>query len=155
MSSLCLWLHFHNGVVLQWNGLVCLTNFDQLFTFCYCQTSHSLWVTMAPMLYFATVFVNWLFFAPAVEVTTQMSLFFDTALDNFIFTSNVLFESESRSVLDCGRQCFRDERCVTFTNVTRSSSGSCRGHNATLNSTSDHGATVTGAKTFTRSGKVN
>ena len=112
-------------------------------------------MTVAPMLYFAAVFVNCPFFAPVEGATTQMSLFPNTGLDNFIFTSNVLFESESRSVLDCGRQCFRDERCVTFTNVTRSSSGSCRGHNATLNSTSDHGATVTGAKTFTRPGKVN
>ena len=110
---------------------------------------------MAPMLYFAAIFVNCFFFAPAVEATTQMSLFSDTILDNFIFTSNVLFESESRSVLDCGRQCSRDARCMTFTNVTGSSSGSCRGHDATFNSTSDHGATVTGAKTFTRSGKVN
>ena len=110
---------------------------------------------MAPKLYFAAVFVNCLFFAPAVEATTQMSLFSDTILDNFIFTSNVLFESTSRSVLDYGRQCSRDARCMTFTNVTGSSSGSCRGHNTNFNSTSDHGATVTGAKTFTRSGKVN
>ena len=104
---------------------------------------------MAAMLYFAAVFVNCLLFAPVIEAATQMSRFPNTGLDNFIFTSNVLFESASRSVLDCGRQCSRDGRCVTFTHVTGSSSGSCRGHNATLNSTSDHGATVTGAETFT------
>ena len=106
---------------------------------------------MAPMLYFAAVFVNCLFFAPAVEATTQMSLFSDTRLDNFIFTSNVLFESESRSVLDCGRQCSRDARCMTFTHVTGFSSGSCLGYTA---APSDHNATVPGAKTYTRPGKI-
>ena len=112
-------------------------------------------MTVAPMLYFAAVFVNCPFFAPVEGATTQMSLFPNTGLDNFIFTSNVLFESTSRSVLDCGRQCSRDARCMTFTNVTGSSSGSCRGHDATFKSTTDHDVTVTGAKTFTRPGKVN
>ena len=106
---------------------------------------------MVPMLYFAAVFVSCLFFAPAVEATTQMSLFSDTRLDNFIFTSNVLFESESRSVLDCGRQCSRDARCMTFTHVTGFSSGSCLGYTA---APSDHNGTVPGAKTYTRPGKI-
>ena len=106
---------------------------------------------MVPMLYFAAVFVSCLFFAPAVEATTQMSLFSDTRLDNFIFMSNVLFESESRSVLDCGRQCSRDARCMTFTHVTGFSSGSCLGYTA---APSDHNATVPGAKTYTRPGKI-
>ena len=108
---------------------------------------------MAAMLYFAAVFVNCLLFAPVVKATTRESLFSNTGLDNVIFTNSVLFESESRSVLDCGRQCFRDARCVTFTHVTGSSSRSCRGHSDTFTSTSDHDASVTGAKTFTRPGK--
>ena len=98
------------------------------------------WMTIAAMLFSAAVLVNCFLFAPVVETSTQKSLFSNTALDNFIFTSNVLFESASRSVLDCGRQCSRDERCVTFTHVTGSSSGSCRGHNVIFNSTSDQGA---------------
>ena len=105
------------------------------------------------MLYFAAVFVNCLLFAPVVKATTRASLFSDTGLDNVIFTSSVLFESESRSLLDCGRQCSLDKRCVTFTHVTGSSSGSCRGHSDTFTSTSDHDASVTKAKTFTRPGK--
>ena len=108
---------------------------------------------MAAMLYFAAVFVNCLLFAPVVKATARESLFSDTGLDYGIFTSSVLFESESRSVLDCGSQCVRDERCVTFTHVTESSSGSCRGHSDTFTSTRDHDASVTGAKTFTRPGK--
>ena len=108
---------------------------------------------MAAMLYFAAVFVNCLLFAPVVKATTRGSLFSDTGLDNVIFTSSVLFESESRSVLDCGRQCSLDKRCVTFTHGTGSSSGSCRGHNTILNSNSDHDASVSGAKTFTKPGK--
>ena len=108
---------------------------------------------MAAMLYFAAVFVNCLLFAPVVKATTRESLFSDTGLDNVIFTSSALFESESRSILDCGSQCVRDERCVAFTHVTGSSSGSCRGHNTILNSNSDHDASVTGAKTFTRPSK--
>ena len=105
---------------------------------------------MAAMLYFAAVFVNCLLFAPVVKATTRGSLFSDTGLDNVIFTSSVLFESESRSLLDCGRQCSLDKRCVTFTHVTRSSSGSCRGHSDTFTSTSTHAVSVPGAKTFTR-----
>ena len=110
-------------------------------------------LAMAAMLYFAAVFVNCLLFTPVVKATTRESLFSHTGLDNVIFTSSVLFESESRSVLDCGRQCSRDARCVTFTHVTGSSSGSCRGHSDIFNSTSDHDASVSGAKTFTRPGK--
>ena len=107
---------------------------------------------MAAMLYFAAVFVNCLLFAPVVKATARESLFSDTGLDNVIFTGSVLFESESHSVLDCGHQCVRDERCVTFTYVTESTSGSCRGHSDTFTSTSDHDASVTGAKTFTKPG---
>ena len=55
---------------------------------------------MAAMLYFAAVFVNCLLFEPVVKATARESLFSDTGLDNVIFTSSVLFESESRSVLD-------------------------------------------------------
>ena len=66
---------------------------------------------MAAMLYFAAVFVNCLLFAPVVKATTRQSLFSDTGLDNVIFTSSVLFESESRSVLDCGGQC-SSEACT-------------------------------------------
>ena len=108
---------------------------------------------MAAMLYFAAVFVNCFLFAPVIEASTQMSLFSNTGLDNVIFTSNVLFESTSRSVLDCGRQCSRDERCVTFTHVKGSSSWDCRGHSATFNSTNDHGVPVIGAKSYTMLGK--
>ena len=96
---------------------------------------------------------NCLLFAPVVKASTQTFRFLNTGLDNVIFTSSVLFESESRSVLDCGRQCFRDTRCVTFTQVKGSSSGSCRGHSDTFTSTSDYDASVTGAKTFTKPGK--
>ena len=105
---------------------------------------------MAAMLYFAAVFVNCLLFAPVVKATARESLFSDMGLDYGIFTSSVLFESESRSVLDCGSQCVRDERCVMFTHVTGSSSGSCLGHNASFTSTSTHAVSVPGAKTFTR-----
>ena len=107
---------------------------------------------MAAMLYFAAVFSNCLLFAPVLKASTQTFRFVNTGLDNVIFTSSVLFESKSRSVLDCGRQCFRDTRCVTFTHVKGSSSGSCRGHSDTFTSTSDHDASVTGAKTFTKPG---
>ena len=105
---------------------------------------------MAAMLYFAAVFVNCLLFAPVVKATTRESLFSNTGLDNVIFTSSVLFESESHSVLDCGHQCVRDERCVTFTHVAGSSSGSCRGHSDTFTSTSTHAVSVPAARTFTR-----
>ena len=105
------------------------------------------------MLYFAAVFVNCLLFAPVVKATTRESLFSDTGLDNVVFTSSVLFETESRSLLNCALQCIHHEQCVTFTHITGSSSGSCRGHNAILNSHSDHDASVTGAKTVTKSGK--
>ena len=108
---------------------------------------------MAAMLYFAAVFVSCLLFAPVVKASTQTFRFVNTGLDNVVFTSSVLFESKSRSVLDCGRQCFRDNRCVTFTYETGSPSGSCRGHNTILNSNSDHDASVTGAKTFTKPSK--
>ena len=108
---------------------------------------------MAAMLYFAAVFVNCLLFAPVIEAATHMSPFPNTGLDNFIFTSNVLFESASRSVLDCGRQCSRDERCVTFTHVTGSSSRSCRGHSSTFSSTNAYGVPVAGTKTYSRPGK--
>ena len=107
---------------------------------------------MAAILYFTAVFVNCFLFVPVVKASGQMSLFSDTRLDNFIFTSNVLFEDGSRSVLHCGRRCSGDARCMTFTYVTGSSSGSCRGHNATFDSISDHDAPVTGAKTYARQG---
>ena len=105
---------------------------------------------MAAMLYFAAVFVNCLLFAPVVKATTRESLFSDTGLDNVIFTSSVLFEIKSRSVLDCGRQCSGEAWCVTFTHVMGSSSGSCRGHSDTFTSTSTHAVSVPGAKTFAR-----
>ena len=105
---------------------------------------------MAAMLYFAAVFVNCLLFEPVVKATTRESLFSHTGLDNVIFTSSVLFESESRSVLDCGGQCSSEAWCVTFTHVTGSSSGSCRGHNDTFTFASTHTVSVPGAKTFTR-----
>ena len=105
---------------------------------------------MAAMLYFAAVFANFLLFAPVVKATTRESLFSHTGLDNVIFTSSVLFESESRSVLDCGGQCSSEAWCVTFTHVTGSSSGSCRGNSETFTSTSTHAVSVTGAKTFAR-----
>ena len=108
---------------------------------------------MTAMLYFAAIFVNCLLFAPVVKATTRESLFSNTGLDNVIFTSSVLFESESRSLLNCALQCVHDEQCVTFTHVTGSSSGSCRGHNTILNSNSDQDASVPGAKTFTKQGK--
>ena len=105
---------------------------------------------MAAMLYFAAVFVNCLLFAPVVKATTRESLFSDTGLDNVNFTSSVLFESQSRSVLDCGRQCSSEAWCATFTHVTGSSSGSCRGHSETFTSTSTNAVSVPGAKTFAR-----
>ena len=108
---------------------------------------------MAAMLCFAAVFVNCLLFEPVVKATTRESLFSHTGLDNVIFTSSVLFESKSRSVLDCGRQCSNETWCVTFTHVTGSSSGSCRGHSETFTSTSTNAVSVPGAKTFTRPGK--
>ena len=107
---------------------------------------------MAAILYFTAVFVNCFLFVPVVKASGQMSLFSDTRLDNFIFTSNVLFEDGSRSVLHCGRRCSGDARCMTFTYVTGSSSGSCRGHNAIFDSISDRNAPVTGAKTYARQG---
>ena len=103
---------------------------------------------MAAMLYFAAIFVNCLLFAPVVKATTRESLFSDTGLDNVIFTSRVLFESESRSVRNCALQCMHDERCVTFSHVTGSSSGSCRGYNASFTSNSTYAVSVPGAKAF-------
>ena len=101
----------------------------------------------------AAVFVNCLLITPAVKANSQTLRFFNIGLDNFIFTSSLEFESKARSVSDCARQCSRDTRCMTFTYVTGSPSGSCRGHSDTFTSTSDHDASVTGAKTFTRPGK--
>ena len=51
-----------------------------LFKFSYCQTSHSLRMTVAAMLYFVAVFVNCPLFAPVEGATTQMSLFSNTGL---------------------------------------------------------------------------
>ena len=51
-----------------------------LFKFSYCQTSHSLRMTVAAMLYFVAVFVNCPLFAPVEGATTQMSLFPNTGL---------------------------------------------------------------------------
>ena len=72
---------------------------------------------MATLLYLTAVSVSCLLFAPVTEATTRLSRFSNTGLDSLVFTSNVLFETTSRSVLDCGRQCVRDARCVTFTRV--------------------------------------
>ena len=105
---------------------------------------------MAALLYFAAVFVSCLVFALVVKATARESLFSDTGLDNVIFTSSVLFEIKSRSVLDCGGQCSSEAWCVTFTHVTGSSSGSCRGHNETFTSTSTNVVSVPWAKTFAR-----
>ena len=102
----------------------------------------------------AAVFVNCLLITPVpVKAKSQTLPFFNIKLDNFIFTSSLEFESKARSVSDCARQCNGNTRCVTYTYVTGSPSGSCRGHSAIFSSTSDHSVSVTRAKTFTRPGK--
>ena len=137
MQTQCL-LHFHNEAVRH-NGWVSFPNLHKLFR-SYIKFCDWQWRPCYNSL-------------QSLSTVSSLPLFSDTGLDNVIFTSSVLFESESRSVLDCGRQCFRDTRCVTFTQVKGSSSGSCRGHSDTFTSTSDHDASVTGAKTFTKPGK--
>ena len=101
----------------------------------------------------AAVFVSCLLITPAVKANSQTLRFFNIGLDNFIFTSSLEFESKSRSVSDCARQCISNSRCVTFTYVAGFPSGSCRGHSAIFTSTSDHSVSVTVAKTFTKPGK--
>ena len=109
---------------------------------------------MATFLYLTAVSVSCILFAPVTEAMTRMSRFSNTGLDSLVFTSNVLFETTSRSVLDCGSHCVRDARCVTFTRVKGSSSGSCRGHAAIFNSTSAHFVSATGATAFSSPGKL-
>ena len=109
---------------------------------------------MATLLYLTAVSVSCILFAPVTEATTRLLRFSNTGLDSLVFTSNVLFETTSRSVLDCGRQCVCDARCVTFTRVKVSSSGSCRGHAAIFNSTSAHFVSATGAITFSSPGNL-
>ena len=109
---------------------------------------------MAAFVYLSAVSVSCLLFAPVTEATTRLSRFSNTGLDSLVFTSNVLFETTSRSVLDCGRHCICDARCVTFTRVKGSSSGSCRGHAAIFNSTSAHFVSPTGATTFSSPSKL-
>ena len=99
------------------------------------------------------VFVNCLLITPAVKASSQTMRFFNIGLNNFIFTSSLEFESKARSVSDCACQCISNTRCVTYTYVTGSPSGSCRGHSAIFTSTSDHNVSVTRTKTFTRPGK--
>jgi len=102
----------------------------------------------------AAVFVSCLLITPVlVKANSQTLRFFNIGLDNFIFTTSLEFESMSRSVSDCARQCISNTRCVTYTYVTGSPSGSCRGHSAIFTSTSDHNVSVTRTKTFTRPGK--
>ena len=101
----------------------------------------------------AAVFISCLLITAAVKANSQTLRFFNIGLDNFIFTSGLEFESKARSVSDCARQCSNDARCVTFTFVSGSPSGSCRGHSAIFNSTSDHSVSVTRAKTFTELSK--
>ena len=72
---------------------------------------------MVAFVYLTAVSVSCFLFAPVTEATTRLSRFSSTGLDSLVFTSNVLFETTSRSVLDCGRHCVRDARCVTFTRV--------------------------------------
>ena len=103
---------------------------------------------MATLLYLTAVSISCLLFAPLTEATTRLSRFSNTGLDSLVFTSNVLFETTSRSVLDCGSQCVRDAWCVTFTSVKGSSSWFCRGYNVTFNSTSAQGESATGATTL-------
>ena len=100
----------------------------------------------------AAVFISCLLITAAVKANSQTLRFFNIGLDNFIFTSGLEFESKARSVSDCARQCISNRRCVTYTYVTESPSGSCRGHSAIFTSTSDHNVSVTGAKTFTKPG---
>ena len=102
----------------------------------------------------AAVFVNCLLITPVpVKANSQTLQFLNIGLNNFIFTTSLEFESKARSVSDCARQCSSDARCVTFTYVTGSPSGSCRGHSATFNATSDHSVSATRAKTFTELSK--
>ena len=84
----------------------------------------------------AAVFVNCLLITPAVKANSQTMRFYNIGLNNFIFTSSLEFERKARSVSDCARQCSNDARCVTFTFVSGSPSGSCRGHSETFTSTS-------------------
>ena len=109
---------------------------------------------MATLKYLAAVCVSCLLFARVTEATTRTSRFSNTGLDSMVFTSSVLFETTSRSVLDCGSQCALDTQCVTFTSVKGSSSWFCRGYNVTFNSTSAQGESATGATTFSRPGKM-
>ena len=130
-----------------------MASLDQLFTSGITCSKYN--TAMATLLYLTAVSVSRLLFAPLTEATTHLSRFSNTGLDSLVFTSNVLFETTSRSVLDCGRQCVRDARCVTFTRVTGSSSGSCRGHAAIFTSTSaPHFVSTTGATTFSWPGKL-
>ena len=102
----------------------------------------------------AAVFVNCLLITPVpVKANSQTLRFLNIGLDNFIFTSGLEFESKARSVSDCACQCISNTLCVTYTYVTGSPSGSCRGHSAIFTSTSDHNVSVTRTKTFTRPGK--
>ena len=129
-----------------------MASLDQLFTFEITCSKYN--TAMAAFVYLTAVSVSCLLFAPVTEATTRLSRFSNTGLDSLVFTSNVLFETTSRSVLDCGRQCVRDARCVTFTRVKGSSSGSCRGHAVIFKSTSAHFVSATGATTFSWTGKL-
>ena len=88
---------------------------------------------------------------PAPEpVTEQTRIFQDTGRDDLLFEDDVVFNSTSRSRLDCARLCTGSPLCVSFTFVGGSSvSTSCCGYSTAINSTRSDVTAAIGAKTFT------
>lgn len=82
--------------------------------------------------------------------------FEDTGYDDFLFNEDIVFETMSRSRLDCGRYCEERGNCVGFTHARNSGSegmsGTCRGYSHIhISGSSSH---KSGVKTFTRSAET-
>ncbi|KAL8580705.1 hypothetical protein ACOMHN_004746 [Nucella lapillus] len=89
---------------------------------------------MAPHL--IVLLICLLLFVPTVVHTVRRTLLTrQKSQDNTIFTENFLWETQSRSRLDCARSCAVDDKCASLTStVLTSESVTCRGHSQALTS---------------------
>lgn len=98
--------------------------------------------------FIALLFARILLRETAVTTTVSSSaLFHHSDMDDLLFLDSLLFDDAVWHVIECARRCSDESTCVAF---TFTSTGSCRGHNATVTSAGFNTATSSGAKTFAK-----
>ena len=73
-----------------------------------------------------------------------------TALDGFVFNSNVLFGVNVSSTVKCASSCLKDESCLTFTTSPKEPTSqlmTCQGHDIKMTS-GDSKVALAGSRTY-------